>query len=158
MRRKNICVKFKQRNWRCTSDIHISIMGTHRIFAWHWHKEKWDSYTQKKRQKGVAVHTAFNVWHKSKQGGLQFQKKKEHCVTVTQIWNGQFNWKVEGYVCQPTHGKRVWHLLWRKKIWFTQSTKFLMVKNKYKWNSFTNKTKTSKGRPGKQAFETCRGC
>ena len=29
---------------------------THRVLMWHSHKEKWDSSTQKKGQKCVAVH------------------------------------------------------------------------------------------------------
>ena len=31
--------------------------------------------------------------------------------------------------------------------------KFAIVKNRYKWKSFTNKTKKNKGRPGKQALK-----
>ena len=38
-------------------DIHTKIMETHRIFVRHLLKEKCDSSTQKKRQKGLAVHT-----------------------------------------------------------------------------------------------------
>ena len=37
-------------------DIHTEIMETHMIFVWHSHKQKWDSFIKKKRQKGVAVH------------------------------------------------------------------------------------------------------
>ena len=86
-------------------------MGTHRIFAWHWHKEKWDSYTQKKRQKGVAVHTAFNVWHKSKQGGLQFQKKKRAlCDSHTNL---KRTVQLESWrVCVSAH-------TWEKSVAFT---------------------------------------
>ena len=42
---------------RYLCEIHTKIMETHRIFVWHSPKEKWDNSTQKKRQKGVAVHT-----------------------------------------------------------------------------------------------------
>ena len=39
-------------------DIHKKIRErTHRVFVLHSHKEKWDSSTQKKRQKAVAAHT-----------------------------------------------------------------------------------------------------
>ena len=38
-------------------DIHTEIMETHRMFVWHSLKEQWGSFTQKKRQKSVAVHT-----------------------------------------------------------------------------------------------------
>ena len=39
-------------------DIHPKIKERrHRVFVWHSHKEKWDSFTQEKRQKGVAGHT-----------------------------------------------------------------------------------------------------
>ena len=31
--------------------------GDTKIYVWHSHKEKWDSSNQKKRQKGVSVHT-----------------------------------------------------------------------------------------------------
>ena len=41
---------------RC--DIHTKIRDrTHTVFVWHSRKEKWGSFTQKKRQKGVGVHT-----------------------------------------------------------------------------------------------------
>ena len=42
----------------------------------------------------------------------------------------------------------------RKKIWFRESTTFAIITNKYKGNSSTNKTETSKGQTGKQFFET----
>ena len=42
----------------------------------------------------------------------------------------------------------------RKKIWLRESTTFAIITNKYKWNSSTNKTETSKGQTGKQFFET----
>ena len=64
---------------------------------------------------------------------------KEECVTNTQL-------------------KRGWHSPRRKKIWYRESTTFAIVTNKNMWNSFTNKTETSKGQTGKQVFATQRDC
>ena len=52
-------------------EIHAKKMETHRIVVWHLHKEKWESSTQKKRQKGVAsTQHKGSVWNKRKKGGL----------------------------------------------------------------------------------------
>ena len=55
-------------------DIYAKMMETHMIFMWHSHEEKWDSSTQKKKQKGLAAaqHKG-NVWNNKKQGGFYFK-------------------------------------------------------------------------------------
>lgn len=83
---------------------------------------------------------------------------KEHYVTVTQNYVGQFHWKIEGYVWQTTDEKRVCHSPRRKKLCFRQSITFAKVKNKYKWNSSTKTTEPNERQTGKQVFETYRGC
>ena len=38
-------------------DIHTKIVEAHSILVWHSHKENWDSYNKKKRQKGGAFYS-----------------------------------------------------------------------------------------------------
>ena len=64
--------------------------------------------------------------------------------------------KLKNMCGRPTRKKAGWHSPRRKKIWFRDFATFAIVTSKYNWNSSTNKTETSKGQTGKQAFKTAR--
>ena len=75
------------------------------------------------------------------------------CDNHTKL-SGTVPLEIEGHMRQSIHGNKGWHSPRRKKIWFKVSITFAIVTNKYKWNSSTNTTETSKGQTGMQVFVT----
>ena len=126
-------------------DIHSKILKTFRIFVWHSHKEKRDSYTQKDAKRYDSPHNMGNVCeikrNKKKWKSIVWQLHKIKWDSSTGNWRicvAVHTWKKSETFTQKNHSP----------IWYRQSTTFVIVTNKHKWNSSINKTELSKGQTG----------
>ena len=142
--------------------------GDTRIFVWHSHKENgdahvWHSHRDYGDTQDVCVtFTQRKVGQPHKIRAIYEIKGNNEVYSQWKIIVSQspkIKWdnstgKLKNMCGRPTRKKAGWHSPRRKKIWFRESATFVIVTNKYNWNSSTNKTETNKGQTGKQAFKT----